>query len=384
MRHLFHLFASFLALVIFVGCTDNASTDTRGEAGNVDGGDQSKYTVLETRTDDFDFGRAKSLPEEEIANHPDLKCMVGLFAYNPPYMLEALKGAGKVGKIKLVGFDEADETLQAITDGQCEGTVVQNPYKYGYESVRILAALAKGDKSVLPESGFVDIPARKITKDNVEEFWAELKELTKEEEGQERDDSKPTVAFVTNGIASFWVIAERGALDAGKEFGVNVEVRMPAADGAVANQKRMLEELLTMGVDGIAVSPIDPDNQTDILNACAEKTNLITHDSDAPKSKRICYVGMDNYIAGRMCGEIVKDAIPDGGKIAIFVGRLEQLNANLRNQGVIDEVLGQPRKIGITGQPVDEEGGSEDDVAQGEVDDRQNGADANSEDEGKD
>ena len=120
---------------------------------------------------------------------------------------------------------------------------------------------------------------------------------------------KPTVAFVTNGIASFWVIAQAGARAAGEEFDVEVLVRMPP-DG-VADQKRMLEELLTLGVDGIAVSPIDPDNQTDILNTCAAQTKLITHDSDAPKSNRICYVGMSNYDAGRMCGELVREAIPD-------------------------------------------------------------------------
>lgn len=148
---------------------------------------------------------------------------------------------------------------------------------------------------------------------------------------------KPTVAFVTNGIASFWNIAEAGALKAGQDLDCKVEVRMPPE--GPADQKRMLEELLAMGVDGIAVSPIDPKNQIDILNLCAEQTHLITHDSDAPDSKRICYVGMSNYDAGRMCGELVKEALPRGGSVMIFVGRLEQENARLRRQGLIDELL---------------------------------------------
>jgi len=150
---------------------------------------------------------------------------------------------------------------------------------------------------------------------------------------------KPTVAYVTNGIASFWVIAEKGARAAEKDFNCKVEVRMPPADGAVANQQRMIEELLTIGVDGIAVSPIDPKNQTEFFNEVAKKTRFITHDADAPDSNRLAYVGMDNYTAGRMCGKLVKEAIPDGGSIMIFVGRLEQLNARLRRQGLIDELL---------------------------------------------
>ena len=137
-----------------------------------------KYTILDTRTDQFDFGKAKALAEDAIAKYPDLGCMVGLFAYNPPKCLEAVKEAGKTGQIKIVAFDEEDGTLQGIKDGHVYGTVVQNPYEYGFQSVRILAGLARGDQSVLPEGGFLDITARKITRDNVDQFWTRLKELT--------------------------------------------------------------------------------------------------------------------------------------------------------------------------------------------------------------
>lgn len=150
---------------------------------------------------------------------------------------------------------------------------------------------------------------------------------------------RPTVAYVTNGIASFWVIAEAGARHAGDEFDVDVEVRMPPSDGRIANQKRMIEELLTMGVSGIAVSPIKPEDEQDILNAIGEQCHFITHDADAPDSNRLAYVGMNNYDAGRVCGKLVKEALPDGGEIIIFVGSLDQLNARLRRQGVIDELL---------------------------------------------
>lgn len=160
---------------------------------------------------------------------------------------------------------------------------------------------------------------------------------------------KPTVAFVTNLIASFWLVAESGTQQAAVDFDVNVEVRMPP-DG-VADQKRMVQELLTMGVDGISISPIDPDNQADLLNEIADHTIFITQDSDAPKSKRLCYVGVDNYVAGRMCGQLVKEAMPDGGSVMILVGRLEQANAKLRRQGVIDELLGRDNDSNRYDQP---------------------------------
>lgn len=152
-----------------------------------------------------------------------------------------------------------------------------------------------------------------------------------------QDDFKPTVAYVTNGIAPFWSVAEAGAIKGGEDFNANVLVRMPP-EGA-GDQKRMLEELINQQVDGVAVSPINSENQVDILTQVAESTNMITQDSDAPNVARLAYIGMDNYLAGRMCGQLVKEAIPDGGNVMIFVGRLGQLNADLRRQGVIDELL---------------------------------------------
>lgn len=154
---------------------------------------------------------------------------------------------------------------------------------------------------------------------------------------QQKGNGKKTVAFVTNGVDPFWVIAQRGAEKAGEDLDVNVEVRMPPQ--GVADQKRMVQELLAQNVDGIAISPIDPENQNELLKEIAERSILITQDSDAPESPRQCYIGMDNYTAGRMCGELVKEALPDGGEVMLFVGRLGQANARQRRQGVIDELM---------------------------------------------
>lgn len=151
-------------------------------------------------------------------------------------------------------------------------------------------------------------------------------------------DQGKSFAFVTNGADPFWDIAARGALDAGKELGVKVRVLIPTK--GITEQTQMLEDLITQGVAGVAVSPIAPENQTALLDKVAESSVLITHDSDAPDSQRQCYIGADNYKAGRMCGKLVKSSCPDGGKVMLFIGRLEQANARLRRQGVIDELLG--------------------------------------------
>ncbi|MCA8986977.1 MAG: substrate-binding domain-containing protein [Planctomycetaceae bacterium] len=147
------------------------------------------------------------------------------------------------------------------------------------------------------------------------------------------------LAFVTNVIASFWDVAQKGAEASAREHDVDVEIFMPT--DYAAGQKRIVEDLLIKGIDGIAITVIDQEGQLDLLNSTAEQTNLITHDSDAPHSNRLCYIGIDNYDAGLACGELVKQALPDGGEIMLFVGNLDQLNAKQRRQGVIDAVLGR-------------------------------------------
>ena len=155
--------------------------------------------------------------------------------------------------------------------------------------------------------------------------------------GGTSDSSRIHLAYVTNGVTSFWQIARAGAEHAARDFDVEVAVQMPAE--GISDQKRMVQDLLTVGVHGLAISPIDPANQKDLVNEAARNTIVITQDSDAPGTDRLCYIGMDNYLAGRMCGELVKEAVPLGGKVAILVGRLEQDNARRRRQGVIDELL---------------------------------------------
>jgi ribose transport system substrate-binding protein len=155
----------------------------------------------------------------------------------------------------------------------------------------------------------------------------------------EGEEKKPLFAFVTNMPASFWVIAQKGVEKAAADLNVDYKVDMPT--GGSVGQKRVLEDHLARGVNGIAVSVIDPANQLDILNQVASRSILITHDADAPDSDRKVYIGMDNYIAGRMCGKLVKETLPNGGKVMIYVGRIEQDNGRRRRQGVIDELLGR-------------------------------------------
>src|SRR5262245_34503395 len=151
---------------------------------------------------------------------------------------------------------------------------------------------------------------------------------------------KPRVAFVSNNPEAFWNIAEAGAKKAAEEYKVELLFRKPSP-GNAATQKEEIDTVLNQGVKALAVSVIDPKNQGEYLDEVAGKVALLTQDNDAPKTKRLAYIGTNNYEAGRAVGKLVKEAMPEGGTVVIFVGQLEPLNARQRRQGVIDELAGR-------------------------------------------
>jgi ribose transport system substrate-binding protein len=156
---------------------------------------------------------------------------------------------------------------------------------------------------------------------------------------------KLKLAFVSNNAATFWTIARSGCEQAQKELGdVDVDFRIPSS-GTAAEQQQLLDDLLVRGVDGVAVSPVDPANQTALLDKIASQALLITQDSDAPNSKRVCYIGTDNTAAGVEAGKLIKEALPDGGKIMVFVGSMDAQNAKERFAGIKQELQGSKVEI---------------------------------------
>ena len=162
--------------------------------------------------------------------------------------------------------------------------------------------------------------------------------------GKKSSSGKVRLAFVTNASADFWAYAQAGVQKAESEFD-DIEVEFKVGDGTPAKQRELIEALLVRGVKGIAISPTNPSGQKEMLNEWAEKASLITVDSDAVDSDRKFYLGTDNVAAGRKAGELLKEALPDGGKVMAFVGLGDQANAVERYQGLREAVEGTEIEI---------------------------------------
>jgi ribose transport system substrate-binding protein len=151
-------------------------------------------------------------------------------------------------------------------------------------------------------------------------------------------------AFVTNNASDFWKIAANGVHKYEKEGKVQVDINMPS-NGTVEEQNQILENLVNQGYDAIAVSVIAPKDQIAKLNSTAAKTKLITFDSDAAQSNRILYVGTINYEAGQLLGQQIVKLLPNGGKMAVFVGTFAADNAAERLRGIEDAIKGKNIEI---------------------------------------
>ncbi|MCV3239159.1 sugar-binding protein [Mesorhizobium sp. ZC-5] len=160
-----------MGFVGFLGA-DNAVERISGFKQAIDG---KGIELVDVRGDDVDFTRARTNVDDVLVANPEINCMVGFYSYNPPKIYEALQAAGKLGQITVVAFDEDPVTLGAVKEGSFAATVVQQPFEWGYQGMKLMAAYLGGDKSMVPADGLIIVPTAVINKDNVDAFSADLK-----------------------------------------------------------------------------------------------------------------------------------------------------------------------------------------------------------------
>ena len=163
-------------IMVFVGRAEleNAKEKYAGLKEALQG---SKVEILDLMADEANPIKAEENATAALQKYPDLAGMVGLWSYNGPAILTAVKRAKKVGQIKIVCFDEEADTLAGIKEGAIFATVIQSPFEIGYKSIHLMAKLLQGDKSEVPENKRVLIPALIVQKSNVEGYLAKMNQL---------------------------------------------------------------------------------------------------------------------------------------------------------------------------------------------------------------
>ena len=149
---------------------DNAKERIQGVKDTIKG---TKIELVDVRGDDGDQTRAKRNVEDTLTANPDINCMVGFYSYNTPQIYAALKDAGKLGKITIIGFDGDPVTLGGVKEGTIAGTVVQQPFEWAYQGMKNMAKYLEGDKSWVPDNKLMIIPTKVIDQAGVDAYNTE-------------------------------------------------------------------------------------------------------------------------------------------------------------------------------------------------------------------
>lgn len=151
--------------------------------------------------------------------------------------------------------------------------------------------------------------------------------------------------------------AHAGAKDAGKELGpkygveVEVDIRTPV-DESPARQTEAIDALVRAGVHGIAVACSEANTLTPAINRAVDAgVVVVCFDSDAPKSKRLCYYGTDDITCGKMVMSELAKTLGDKGTIAILAGNQAAPNLQARVAGVREELKNHPQIKEIAAGP---------------------------------
>jgi ribose transport system substrate-binding protein len=125
--------------------------------------------VVETLVDDMSPTAAFENAQKTLAASPDIAGMVGLYSYDGPAILSAVRSAGKSKQVQIVCFDAQKDTLDGIETGEIYGTIVQNPYTIGNRTIELMAKYLRGDKAAFAD-GKILIPSQVVTAENVAEY----------------------------------------------------------------------------------------------------------------------------------------------------------------------------------------------------------------------
>jgi ribose transport system substrate-binding protein len=139
----------------------------------------------------------------------------------------------------------------------------------------------------------------------------------------------------------YWQEAQAGMLDAAKEMGVKAELDGPTAMSPQEEVDSFMKAV-ALKPAGIMVSVSRPDLFKGPIDAAiGQGIPVIAVDSDAPESKRLLFVGTDNFRAGQESGRRMANILKGQGSVVV-VTIPGQLNLDERLHGVTDALQKSP------------------------------------------
>ena len=177
--------------------------------------------------------------------------------------------------------------------------------------------------------------------------------------GGRHETTEVYVLVATNTKIPYWQEAAEGLRTAARNLGVQAEMVGPETYDPKAEKEEFLNLIhRKITPAGILVSAADPEVMREAIDsAAAAGIPVVTIDSDSPKSKRLTFIGTNNYVAGQMSGELLAKELNGKGNVVVYtIPGQENLDERLegwkrvlaRNPGIrivqVINIAGDPTK----------------------------------------
>ncbi|HYN00121.1 MAG TPA: sugar ABC transporter substrate-binding protein, partial [Aestuariivirgaceae bacterium] len=131
----------------------------------------------------------------------------------------------------------------------------------------------------------------------------------------------------------FWAAVEQGAMEKGKELGVEVRVMAPPQETDVAAQIAQIEDQIAQGVDGIALAPTDQNALAPVVDAAKAKGIPVVFIDTKGSNPGVTFIGTNNETGAALAAEHICKNVPQGSEVAILQGVITHSTGQARAQG---------------------------------------------------
>ena len=140
----------------------------------------NKIELVDVRGDDVDFAARQEERRRRAGRQARTSpaWSASIPTTRRKHLRSAASDAGKLGQITVVAFDDDPITLGGVKEGSFAGTVVQQPFEWAYQGMKLMAAYLEGDKSGIPANGLIIVPTKIIDKADVDAYAANLKAMS--------------------------------------------------------------------------------------------------------------------------------------------------------------------------------------------------------------
>jgi ribose transport system substrate-binding protein len=163
---------------------------------------------------------------------------------------------------------------------------------------------------------------------------------------------QPTIGVIPKGAShQFWLTVRAGAIQAGKDYGYQIDWNAPALEIDRARQIDIVQAMVTRRVAGIAIAPVDRKALASVIERAAEaKIPVAVYDSDVDTTKRITYIATNNREGGRIAARRMGEILEGRGKVGIVGFMAGSASTQEREEGFQEEMA--LRFPGITVLPL--------------------------------